>query len=322
MYYYHRPSRTRLPGLPGSPEFLLAIQGLSSKASQPLTTGTLGALIEAYRASPDFADLAPRSRAIYQDVFDYLRPLTHVALASFTSDRLYELRDRTFKLRKRAFANLTIKLLRTVFNWGMKRRQCDTNPALAVDLVAKPRNAPVVNRPWTPEELETVLAQAPGPIRVAVALAAYTGLRESDVALVTWACYDGTAFEVRQVKTGNSVWIPAHSRLRAILDELPHQSPQIVVSSAGRPYAPRTLSSRFWTFMAELRDAGKVGPGLSFHGLRHTLGTALAEAGCDPATIASILGHKTTAMAEHYSRHANRRRLASAAIAKLERPQN
>jgi len=49
------------------------------------------------------------------------------------------------------------------------------------------------------------------------------------------------------------------------------------------------------------------------------LGTSLAEAGCDPRTIAAVPGQKTTAMADHYSRTADRRGLASAAIAKLER---
>jgi hypothetical protein len=45
----------------------------------------------------------------------------------------------------------------------------------------------------------------------------------------------------------------------------------------------------------------------------------LAEAGCDAKTIAAVLGHMTTTMAEHYSRSADRRHLAAAAIRKVER---
>lgn len=55
----------------------------------------------------------------------------------------------------------------------------------------------------------------------------------------------------------------------------------------------------------ELSDAaavGKVQPGLSFHGLRYTQGTKLAEAGCDAPTIAAVLGQATTKIAEHYPR--------------------
>jgi integrase len=79
-----------------------------------------------------------------------------------------------------------------------------------------------------------------------------------------------------------------------------------------------SLGSRFFDFLVELRAAGKIEPGLSFHGLRHTCGTRLAEAGCDPATIAAVLGQLTSKMGEHYSRTARRHHLASAAIERME----
>jgi integrase len=53
-----------------------------------------------------------------------------------------------------------------------------------------------------------------------------------------------------------------------------------------------------------LRD-GKVGSGLTFHGLRHTVGTLLIEAGYDIDTVRRWLGQKTLAMAIHYSKTAD-----------------
>jgi integrase len=47
-----------------------------------------------------------------------------------------------------------------------------------------------------------------------------------------------------------------------------------------------------------------IEPGLTPHGLRHTLGTLLREAGADDRTIADVLGQKSTAMARHYSENA------------------
>jgi integrase len=135
---------------------------------------------------------------------------------------------------------------------------------------------------------------------------------------VTWACYDDTAFEVRQNKTGNSLWVSAHYRLREILDATPRQSPVIVVGARGRPFTQAGFQRRFFGLIRKLTNAGKVGQGLSFHGLRHMVGTRLAEAGCDPRTIAAVLGQQTTAMADHYSRGADRRKLAEAAIERLE----
>lgn len=92
----------------------------------------------------------------------------------------------------------------------------------------------------------------------------------------------------------------------------------IVVGARGLPYTQNGFQRRFFGLIRKLSDAERVGPGLSFHGLRHTVGTRLAEAGCDPRTIAAVLGQQTTAMADHYSRGADRRHLAKAAIERLQ----
>jgi integrase len=118
--------------------------------------------------------------------------------------------------------------------------------------------------------------------------------------------------------------VPVHRELRAILDEAKgrRSSPVIVTNSDGEPYTQAGFQGSFFKLIRRLTKEGKIIAGLSFHGLRHTVGTKLAESGCDAQTIAAVLGHKTTAMAEHYSRHANRGRLARAAVAKLERDWN
>jgi integrase len=59
--------------------------------------------------------------------------------------------------------------------------------------------------------------------------------------------------------------------------------------------------------------------GPAYHGLRHTAGKALAEAGCTEHQIAAVLGHRTLAMVQHYTRAARQKRLSTAAIGKLER---
>jgi integrase len=54
------------------------------------------------------------------------------------------------------------------------------------------------------------------------------------------------------------------------------------------------------------------------HGLRKTAGKRLAEVGCSAHEIMSILGHKTLAETEKYTRDASQRTLATSAISKLE----
>ena len=90
------------------------------------------------------------------------------------------------------------------------------NAAAKVDNIRRPKEAKVVNRRWRNDELETVLERAPPWLRAAIAIAAYTGMRESDVARVPWKKYNGREFETRQVKTGEPIWVAAHCRLREI----------------------------------------------------------------------------------------------------------
>jgi integrase len=324
VYHYHRATMTRLPGVPASVEFLAALADANAKhnaalATQPLP-GTLGGLIAAYRASPEFTELAARTRADYHKVFDYVKPIEKLALLEIDAPYLYKVRDKAFAKKKRRFANYCVQVLSRLFNWGKRRGLAPGNPAADVEPIRRPRDAKPVNRPWSDKEIGTVFAAASPELQVAIALGAYLGLREGDALTATWRSYDGAAFEIRQRKTGEPLWVPAHTELRRILDDAKSRrtSPQIVVNTEGKPYSQTGFQTRFFGLIKKLRDNGKVAPGLSFHGLRHTVGKKLAESGCDARTIAAILGHSTTAMAEHYSRHADRRHLAKVAIRKLE----
>src|ERR1051325_11616335 len=283
-YYYHRKTMKPLPGQPGSVEFMAALDALNRKQEFASGPGTLGALIHSYRASPEFTDLATSTKRNRQCVFDYLKPLDGMRLIDITTGFIYQLRDRAKVKHKRSFANLLVDVLRYLFDWAIKREQgIENNPALKVDKIRRPKDAKVVNRPWRAEELEIVLARASRQIRLAVAIAAYTGLRESNVVKVTWVSYDGVAFETRQVQTGDPIWVKAHFRLREILGQTARISPVILIGARGQPFTESGLRTSFFRLIRTLVAEGAVQPGLSFHGLRHTLGTTLAEAGCDAA---------------------------------------
>jgi integrase len=69
--------------------------------------------------------------------------------------------------------------------------------------------------------------------------------------------------------------IPAHARLRAYLADLPRDTLLFVVDEAGRALDETSFSK---DFRRPLDTAGLAH--LHFHGLQHTAGAALAEAGC------------------------------------------
>jgi integrase len=91
----------------------------------------------------------------------------------------------------------------------------------------------------------------------------------------------------------------------------------LVANQSGRPYSGNGFRVMFFRLVRKLEADGKVRPGLTFHGLRHTAGRLLADRGADPRTIAALLGHKTLQMAAHYSEEADRKKRAVAAVAKL-----
>jgi integrase len=112
--------------------------------------------------------------------------------------------------------------------------------------------------------------------------------------------------------------------LKEILDSALRTSTIIAVNSRGAPWTESGFRASFFKLLRKLRADRKIGSGLTFHGLRHTVGKALAEAGCDARTIASVLGQQSEAAARIYADEEDRTKRASAAIRKLERrrPQN
>jgi integrase len=89
-------------------------------------------------------------------------------------------------------------------------------------------------------------------------------------------------------------------------------------NSRGLPWTESGFRASFFKKIRELETAQLVQPGLTFHGLRHTVATILAEAGVSAEDIAAVLGQESSEMAEHYSKEADRSRRSKAAIRKLE----
>lgn len=323
LYYYHRATMTRLPDDPQSREFLDMLDRLNRRdrsGDLAPAPGTLGALITAYRMSPEFVTLAPVTKADYQKVFDHLAKLRDMPVDEIDKPFVYEIRDAAFNARKRRFSTYVLQVMSRLFSWGEPRGYASGNPAAKVEKIRRPRNARDVNRPWTEDEIAAVLGGAPPELRLPIAIGLYTGLREGDVLRVTWSAYDGQRFESRQGKTGEPIWIPAHASLRAILDEAAKskESPVIVLGARKKPFTESGFRARFFKLIRRLKDAGAIGDGLTFHGLRHTVATMLADAGCDTRDIMAITGHKTEAMAAKYTQKADQQRRARAAVAKLE----
>lgn len=272
---------------------------------------TLGDLIRAYTAGEKFQSLAPRTREDYLDVLSRLKTIEPVRLNQITPGFLTRFKD-DLKSGQRAKVYV-IQVLGAIFTWGHQRDWLVTNPAHGVEIK---RRIGTGNRPWKTYELEAVLAAASPRLRLPIMLGAYAGLREGDVLRLTWSAYDGATIRTRQGKTGREVVIPVHARLKQALDEAAETKtgPIIVLGKRGAPFTENGFRGTFFKLIRALTKQGAVEKGLTFHGLRHTLGTALAESGAATRTIATVLGHANERMSACYSRHAETARQAEVAI--------
>ena len=119
---------------------------------------------------------------------------------------------------------------------------------------------------------------------------------------------------VKQEKTGAELVIPIHPELAAVIAATPSGHLTFLTTRFGRPFEGSGFSH--W-FRGACDQAGL--PHCSPHGLRKAAARRLAEAGCTAHEIGAITGHASLAELVRYTRAADQRRLAEAAMAKTRK---
>jgi integrase len=173
-------------------------------------------------------------------------------------------------------------------------------------------------RSWTDAEISAFEARWPigTKQRLAYALMLFTGQRRADVHRMTWADVKGETIRVVQQKKGHKLVIPLHAELRDILAAAAADRKHVTIINTeyGRPFTVDGFSGWMRDAITEAGLPLECQP----HGLRKAAGRRMAEAGCTPHEIMSVLGHTDLKQAELYTRDADQQRLAVAALTKLE----
>jgi integrase len=307
---YHRKTREAidLAKAPlGSAEFMAECKRIMALASSTEPKpGTLGLLIAAYRGHPAFTDLAPRTKSDYQAVFDYLKPIADTPLVRFDKPLVVRIRDKAALDKGRKFANDVKARFSGIFGWGSERGYIATNPAAGIKDIRRRKDAPDANRPWADEERDVVIAACPAHIRPAIALMAMTGLGPRDALSLPRSFYKAGEIATKRSKTGEPVFWPCPAPLVLELGAAPvHDAVTLLANSDGKPWTVSGFRASWRPIRKRLEREGKIGPGLTLYGLRHTVAVILREIGMDERTIADALGQKTIEMARHYAKGAD-----------------
>lgn len=274
---------------------------------------TFAMACEEFRKSPEYRNAAANSRRVYDRCMNLLAdPENKSDYRNYPIGgirRRHVLTIRDSNAHRPGVANQLVSFVSRLLSFAVDREWIEHNVAFRVERL----KAGEWER-WSDESLEKALKAFPERLRRAIILALYTGQRLGDCLSMRWSAFDGAGIQVLQAKTKEPVYIPCHGVLRQELIEWKKDAKGLTIL--------QTVQGRPWTangFQVEWRKAKvKHGVPFQFHGLRKTAAAKLAEAGCSDREIMAITGHRSTKEVSRYTRQADQRVRAEAAIRKLE----
>jgi integrase len=323
VYWYHRATGERVTAEPGSAAAMVEVMDLDRKAEKltPKARKTLADLWKLYRESPDFRRLKPRTQQDYDAVRSWIGPAaTHVIPATMTQAQILKLRDKAYGEKGRRFSTYVVQVVRLVLGWGKERGWLGRheNPARGVKAIKKPKGEAHLNRAWTNAEVRNWFANAPAHHMLPVGLGLFAAMRQGDMIRVTPSAYDGEKIGWRAGKNDEWCEAPATGFLKLLLDAAP-KGERLCLNARGEPWAHEgSFRSSFYAVVRDMQDRGLLGKGVTFHGLRHTVGAAARDGGASDFRVAAAIGDRSTAMAGVYGRDAARLAAQSAVLGDVQ----
>jgi integrase len=217
-------------------------------------------------------------------------------------------------------ANDVVRIIGTAFTAARKLAYIPTNPCEALESLPEET---AERATFTAEQVAALVREANGDWKGAILFAYYTGARLGDVANMTWQAIDlkkrVVNFTPRKTKRTKKkrkkgLEIPLHPELEAHLLKSPGIGKAFLFPSlAGRSTGGKTgLSGQFAKIMRKAgivptitrhTEAGRANKDLSFHSLRHSFNSAMANAGISQEVRMKLTGHSSAEINRGYTHH-------------------
>jgi integrase len=303
---------TELPGVPGSPEFMAAYQTAMMTAPAAIgikrnAPGSIAYVVAAYLDSQShFGRLAPGTRAIRRSILERFRE-AHGELPFKTMPPKFIawLLDQ----KKPNVARSWLKALRGLCRFAVALGFRADDPTRDIKAAAVKSDG---FHSWTDAEIAQYEAHHPvgTKARLALALGRYTMQRRAEALAMGRQHIRNGELHVRQEKTGTALVLPVHPALAAIIAATAGDQLTFLVTKRGKPYRGGDFSAVFRTWC----DAAGLPKRCTFHGLRKAGLTWGADQSWTTHEIAAWSGHKSLSMVQHYTKAADQRRTARAAL--------
>lgn len=240
-------------------------------------------------------------------------------LETFTGEHLQQwYQTQLDQGRKPSRVNNITKTLRAVFDRARSEGYCSRNP---VELIMRQHGGSDVRETFTPEDITQIIALLTDTHQhdwlTVFLIGLCTGQRLQDCARADWKQFrlDGETlvWMLTQGKTKTAVAVPMVEPLAAHLKARRLPAGPLVPSLVGIPSEGwRGLSAQFSRLLdlagiergKRRRTEGSKGQtwtGKTFHSLRHTTNSLLANAGVSPDVRRQILGHASDKMNARYT---------------------
>jgi integrase len=271
--------------------------------------GSVAATVAAYFLSTQFAELAPGTRNARRCLLQRFRDEHGEKPIGAMPPKFIALMLSSMKPHA---ARNYFKAIRALCQFAVSVEMIESDPTQGIK---RPKAKTEHRRPWTDSEVEQYERAHPigSKARLGFALGLYTVQRLGDVIRMGRQHIHDGELMVRQNKTGTSLSLPVVPELRAIIDATPGEHLTFLVKKTSRPYCGTEFSGQFRAWC----DEAGLPKGCTFHGLRATGCTRLADAGCSAHEIAAWSGHMTLKEVERYTKSANQKRLAVSAMARI-----
>jgi integrase len=256
LFYYHRATRIRLDGEPGTAEFLQSFANAEKKVAGGKHQGTLVQLIREYTSSIEFNKLAKTSQ------LDYKRLLTAVE-GKFGSLPIAALNDPEIlheflkwrlacvAINGEKQADYRLCVISAMLSWAVQHGKVKYNHLKGFKHLYKSDRKDLI---WTQADIDAFNSVACVELQNALTLALHTAQREGDLLRLKWSNYDGSCIRLQQGKTGARVVIPCTKELKRTLDRMEKRSIFILTTPHGRPFS----KSRFLSLWREATERAGI----------------------------------------------------------------
>jgi integrase len=275
---------------------------------------TVRSYVQSWLASKKLSVTHPTHRHLEKALEEFLEslgPKADRSLSGVSSLDVAAFRDQHLTNISRGTLYAKLKIIRSLFTSARRQGLVLHNPAEAIEL---PTLKAIRRELFTPEELRALLAAASNEWKTLILLGYYLGGRLGDMRTLSWDSVDlaNSVITFTQGKTGRQVQVPLHPELEEHLLSLakdrggalcPDLSKAELTGRSG-------LSSQFIALMAQagidplpVRLARNKLCRKSFHCLRYSFTSALANAGVSAEMRMKLTGHQSFDIHQRYTRH-------------------